>query len=74
MAKPRLKHRLTTLDATFLYYEKKSAPLHIGSVSVFDGEIPFARFVDNVEARLHLLPRYLQVAAPPPLQWHRLTS
>ncbi|MFN8476184.1 MAG: wax ester/triacylglycerol synthase family O-acyltransferase [Anaerolineae bacterium] len=67
MAKPRLKHRLTTLDATFLYYEKKSAPLHIGSVSVFDGEIPFARFVDNVEARLHLLPRYLQVAAPPPL-------
>ncbi len=67
MAKRRLKNRLTTLDATFLYYEKKSAPLHIGSVSVFDGEIPFARFVENVEARLHLLPRYLQLAVSPPL-------
>ena len=66
MAKRRLKSRLTTLDATFLYYEKKSAPLHIGSVSVFEGEIPFARFVENVEARLHLLPRYLQRAVTPP--------
>ena len=67
MTRRRLKTRLTTLDATFLYYEKKSAPLHIGSVSVFEGEIPFARFVENVEARLHLLPRYVQLAVTPPL-------
>ncbi len=67
MSKRRLQRRLTTLDATFLYYEKKSAPLHIGSVSVFDGEIPYAQFVATVEAKLHLLPRYRQVAVVPPL-------
>ncbi len=67
MAKSSSDHRLTTLDATFLYYEKKSAPLHIGSVSVFDGEIPLAGFVRHVESKLHLLPRYRQLAVRPPL-------
>jgi WS/DGAT/MGAT family acyltransferase len=54
------------MDASFLYFEKKEAPLHIGSVSVFDGEIPFDDFVAMMDAKMHLLPRYQQIVAPDP--------
>ncbi len=63
MPQPQLNHRLTSLDASFLYFEKKEAPLHIASVSIFEGEIPFDRFVEMVDAKMHLLPRYRQVVA-----------
>jgi diacylglycerol O-acyltransferase len=65
MAK-NLNHRLTSMDASFLYFEKKECPMHIGSVSIFEGEIPFDKFVDNVNSKMHLLPRYQQVVAPDP--------
>jgi diacylglycerol O-acyltransferase len=65
MAK-NLNHRLTSMDASFLYFEKKECPMHIGSVSVFEGEIPFDKFVENVNAKMHLLPRYQQVVTPDP--------
>jgi diacylglycerol O-acyltransferase len=61
MSTPNLNRRLSSMDASFLYFEKKEAPLHIGSVSVFDGEIPFDEFVRMVDAKMHLLPRYQQV-------------
>ncbi|HSB12796.1 MAG TPA: wax ester/triacylglycerol synthase family O-acyltransferase [Blastocatellia bacterium] len=54
------------MDATFLYFEKKEAPMHIGSVSVFDGEIPFKKFKEHLNARLPLLPRYRQKVIPDP--------
>jgi len=66
MSQPKLNHRLTSMDASFLYFEKKEAPMHIGSVSVFDGEIPFDRFVAMVNSKMHSLPRYQQVAVPDP--------
>ena len=44
MGQPNLSTRLSSLDATFLYFEKKEAPMHIGSVSIFEGEIPFKKF------------------------------
>jgi diacylglycerol O-acyltransferase / wax synthase len=65
MAK-NLNHRLTSMDASFLYFEKKECPMHIGSVSLFEGEIPFDRFVENVNSKMHLLPRYQQVVTPDP--------
>jgi WS/DGAT/MGAT family acyltransferase len=40
--------------------------MHIGSVSVFDGEIPFDQFVKNISSRLHLIPRYQQKVVPDP--------
>ena len=52
------------MDASFLYFEKKEAPMHIGSVSLFEGEMPFEKFVEMVDAKIHLLPRYQQVIAP----------
>ena len=61
-----LNRRLTSMDASFLYFEKPEAPMHIGSVSVFEGEIPFAEFVGNVQSKIHLLPRYQQKVIPDP--------
>ncbi len=68
MVQANLNRRLTSMDASFLYFEKKEAPMHIGSVSVFDGEIPFERFVKGVHSKLHLIPRYQQKVVPDPFQ------
>ena len=66
MSTPILNHRLSSVDSTFLYFEKKEAPMHIGSVSIFKGEMPFEEFVNMVDAKIHLLPRYQQVVTPDP--------
>lgn len=66
MSTPNLNHRLSSVDSTFLYFEKKEAPMHIGSVSLFDGEMPFEDFVQMVDAKIHLLPRYQQIVTPDP--------
>jgi diacylglycerol O-acyltransferase / wax synthase len=66
MAQPTLHARLTSMDATFLYFEKKESPMHIGSVSVFEGEIPFDKFIANINSKMHLLPRYQQKVVPDP--------
>jgi len=58
--------RLTAQDASFLYFEKEEAPLHIGSIAVLEGDLSFERFVDSIEKKLHLIPRYLQRAVPAP--------
>ncbi|MCY7347665.1 MAG: wax ester/triacylglycerol synthase family O-acyltransferase [Pyrinomonadaceae bacterium] len=56
-----LNRRLTTTDASFLYFEKKEAPMHIGSVHLFEGEVPFEDFIAMMDAKMHLIPRYQQV-------------
>src|SRR5262245_12378030 len=66
MSEPNLNRRLTSMDASFLYFEKKEAPMHIGSVSIFEGEIPFDEFVSMVNSKMHLLPRYQQIVTPDP--------
>lgn len=66
MSQPNLNRRLTSIDASFLYFEKKEAAMHIGSVSIFEGEIPFDDFVAMLNSKMHLLPRYQQVVAPDP--------
>jgi len=66
MAHVHASDRLTSEDAAFLYLEKDELPLHIGSVSIFDGEIPFEALVDFVESRLSLIPRYRQRLVVPP--------
>lgn len=66
MSQPQLHRRLTSMDSSFLYFEKKEATMHIGSVSVFDGEIPFEDFVAMLDSKMHLLPRYQQIVVPDP--------
>ncbi len=56
-----LNRRLTTTDSSFLYFEKKEAPMHIGSVHLFEGEVPFEDFISMMDAKMHLIPRYRQV-------------
>ncbi len=64
MSQALLNTRLSSLDANFLYFEKKEAPLHIGSIHIYEGEIPFEAFVENMVAKLPLLPRYTQKVRP----------
>ena len=66
MTQPILKQRLSTLDATFLYYERKEAPFHVGSTMILDGEISAEDFKVMLSSKLPLLPRYLQKVVPPP--------
>ena len=66
MTQTNLSHRLSAQDAMFLYTEQEDAPMNIGSVAIFQGEIPYERFVKNLEEKLHLIPRYRQRAIPAP--------
>jgi diacylglycerol O-acyltransferase / wax synthase len=60
--------RLSGLDASFLALEKGGAHMHVGSVLVFDGEAPpYDELIEHVQERLHLVPRYRQKLAFPPL-------
>lgn len=66
MTQGSLSERLSAQDATFLYFEKDEAPLHIGSIGVFEGDVPFDKFVANVASKMHLIPRYMQRVVPAP--------
>lgn len=59
--------RLTPLDASFLYYESPTAPLHVGSVGILEGVPPFEGLRDLLAARLGTLARYRQRPVRPPL-------
>ncbi len=67
MAHVHPSDRLTSEDAVFLYLERKEMPLHIGSVSIFDGPISFEACRDFIESRLPLIPRYRQRIVAPPM-------
>jgi WS/DGAT/MGAT family acyltransferase len=60
------RRRLSEIDAAFLYLERREIPLNIGGVGIFEGEVPFEEFVAAIDSKLHLIPRYRQVVAPPP--------
>jgi WS/DGAT/MGAT family acyltransferase len=58
--------RLSAQDASFLYFEKKESPLHIGSIAVFERRLDYQQFVDNLNAKINLIPRYQQIVMPAP--------
>ena len=60
MAGKDLKRRLTTLDASFLYFEKPKQPLHVGGCMTYEGHISRDELMQILSDRLHLLPRYRQ--------------
>lgn len=66
MKQPELNRRLTSLDAAFLYLERKECPMHIGSTSVFESRLDIERLKKHIEDRLHLIPRYEQKVVPDP--------
>ncbi|HUY26251.1 MAG TPA: wax ester/triacylglycerol synthase family O-acyltransferase [Candidatus Binataceae bacterium] len=59
-------YRLSTQDATFIYAESQSGPLHIGSIGLLEGRIEFEEVRRHVTSRIHLIPRYRQRLAPVP--------
>jgi diacylglycerol O-acyltransferase len=64
-----MQHEVESLswgDAIFLYLEREGVPLHIASVSIFEGRIPLAGCRRFIESKLPKIPRYRQrvVAAP----------
>jgi diacylglycerol O-acyltransferase len=68
--------RLNSVDAAFLEMENDARHMHVGGLFIFDppeGDrtFAFARFLDLVRSRLHLVPRYRQKAVEPPLQLAR---
>ncbi len=73
IADPEAFEPMSALDASFLYAETERTPLHIGSLTVFDGA-PFfderGQFrLDDVRAhvasRLHLIPNFRRRVATP---------
>jgi WS/DGAT/MGAT family acyltransferase len=64
---PIESRRLSFQDAAFLYYERDHLPLHIGSIALFESEIPYETFAASLNGRLHLIPRYRQRVFFPPM-------
>ena len=63
----KLNRRLTASDAAFLYLERPNTPLHIGSLAVYKGQVPFEAFQAQIHARMPLIPRYRQRVSFVPL-------
>jgi diacylglycerol O-acyltransferase / wax synthase len=64
--------RLTAVDASFLAQEGPTAHMHVGAVMILDGAPPaYEELADHIRARLHLVPRFRQKLAFPPLETGR---
>lgn len=64
--------RLTSVDASFLSNESSTSHMHIGGVTIFEGPPPsYEDLLAHVESRLHLVPRYRQKLAVPPIETGR---
>jgi WS/DGAT/MGAT family acyltransferase len=64
--------RLSAIDASFLAQERANSHMHVGAVLIFDGPAPdYEPFLTHIRSRLHLVPRYRQKLAFPPLETGR---
>ncbi len=67
-----MPERLTSFDASFLANERSNGHMAIGAILVCEGAAPDREdFLAHVRSRLHLLPRFRQRLAFPPLQLGR---
>jgi diacylglycerol O-acyltransferase / wax synthase len=64
--------RLTAVDASFIAQEGPTSHMHVGAVMIFDGPAPaYEDLADHVRSRLHLVPRFRQKLAFPPIETGR---
>ena len=64
--------RLTAVDASFVAQEGPTSHMHIGAVMIFEGPPPaYDDLADHIRARLHLVPRFRQKLAFPPVETGR---
>jgi WS/DGAT/MGAT family acyltransferase len=73
MVQRNLSRRFSSQDAAFFYSDTDEAPLNVGFVGIFEGAIPFGRFIESVASKLHLVPRYWQRVVSPPFNIGRPT-
>jgi predicted Zn-ribbon and HTH transcriptional regulator len=60
--------RLSAQDHSFLVAERRSTPMHVGGIQIYeagslrkrDGGVDVATFKRGIESVMHLLPRYRQ--------------
>ena len=48
---------ISGMDATFLYTETPTSPMHVGSVVVIEGGLTFETFKKKIHSCLHLMPK-----------------
>jgi WS/DGAT/MGAT family acyltransferase len=64
--------RLSPVDASFLHQERRASHMHVGALVIFEGPPPSREdFCDQIESRLHQVPRYRQKLAFPRLEMGR---
>src|SRR5918998_3971404 len=64
--------RLSPVDASFLAQEGANSHMHVGAVTIFAGPPPvYDDLLTHIRSRLHLVPRYRQKLAIPPLETGR---
>lgn len=51
---------ISGMDATFLYIETPTSPMHIGSVTVIEGSLEFEKFRATILSRIHTIPKLRQ--------------
>ncbi|MHA6805580.1 WS/DGAT/MGAT family O-acyltransferase [Salinifilum ghardaiensis] len=56
-----MSERLTALDASFLYLEERTTPMHLGGVTVFEAPgLDYDTVLELIDRRLNAVPRYRQ--------------
>ncbi|NDD64289.1 MAG: hypothetical protein EBZ36_09970 [Acidobacteria bacterium] len=60
MSRMAPNRRLSSLDAFFVYHERRQSPFNLGGVSIFDGEIPAGELLGTLSRRIGQVPRYRQ--------------
>ena len=58
-----LRRRMTSMDASFLYFEKPALPLHIGSTLILEAPLDRETLVSHIASRVNRIPRYREFAA-----------
>jgi diacylglycerol O-acyltransferase len=60
--------RLSAIDVSFLTNESSAAHMHVGGIMIFEGPPPaYEDLLEHIESRLHLVPRFRQRLAYPPV-------
>ncbi len=52
--------QISGFDATFLYAESPSSPMHVGSLIIVEDSLKYQDFKDIIASKLHLIPKFRQ--------------
>lgn len=58
---------ISGMDATFLYGETPTSPMHVGSLAIIEGSLEFETFKERIRSRIHLIPKMRQRLISVPL-------